>query len=101
MSKVRLKRDKPPIQLEDKTSVEVLQPKKRRRAVGRVKPDAASLERERQLQNIATKGVVELFNVVRKQQKALQAKLQEAGLSEVKKSKVLSSVDKTQKCSSE
>ena len=87
LSKVRLKRDKPPIQLEDKTSVEVLQPKKRRRAVGRVKPDAASLERERQLQNIATKGVVELFNVVRKQQKSLQAKLQEAGSSEVKKSK--------------
>ena len=31
--------------------------------------------------------VVELFNVVRKQQKSLQAKLQEAGSSEVKKSK--------------
>lgn len=59
-----------------------------------VLPGAASLDQERKLQRIATRGVVELFNAVNKQQKEIEAKLDEAGGSERKKAKVLSTVNK-------
>ncbi|KAL5477326.1 hypothetical protein EMCRGX_G024115 [Ephydatia muelleri] len=59
-----------------------------------VLPAAASLDQERKLQRIATRGVVELFNAVSKQQKEIEEKLDEAGSSERKKTKVLSAVNK-------
>ncbi|XP_035692234.1 RRP15-like protein [Branchiostoma floridae] len=50
--------------------------------MGRVKPDVTEKERERALQRIATRGVVQLFNAVKKEQKTIQDKLQEAGPTE-------------------
>uniref|UniRef100_A0A8C5DIY9 RRP15-like protein n=1 Tax=Gouania willdenowi TaxID=441366 RepID=A0A8C5DIY9_GOUWI len=49
---------------------------------------------ERALQRIATRGVVQLFNAVRKHQKSVDDKLKEVGGSERKKAKILSSVSK-------
>lgn len=60
----------------------------------RVKPNILEKDRERTLQKIATKGVVQLFNAVRMQQKDVTKKLEEAGPLEVRKEKVLKSIDK-------
>lgn len=51
-------------------------------------------DRERTLAKVATKGVVQLFNAVKMQQKDIKKKLQEAGPLEVRKEKVLQSIDK-------
>lgn len=51
-------------------------------------------DRERTLQKIATKGVVQLFNAVKMQQKDVTKKLEEAGPLEVRKEKALKSIDK-------
>uniref|UniRef100_A0A3Q1H0T9 RRP15-like protein n=1 Tax=Anabas testudineus TaxID=64144 RepID=A0A3Q1H0T9_ANATE len=61
----------------------------------REKPDIVKdREPERALQRIATRGVVQLFNAVRKHQKTMEHKVQEVGASERKKAKILSSVSK-------
>ncbi|CAI9619920.1 unnamed protein product, partial [Staurois parvus] len=61
----------------------------------RVKPDVArDREVERNLQRIATRGVVQLFNAVRTHQGKVNDKLNEAGGSERKRSKLMSSVSK-------
>ncbi|XP_017564617.2 RRP15-like protein [Pygocentrus nattereri] len=61
----------------------------------RVKPDVVQdKEKERNLQRTATRGVVQLFNAVRKHQQNLDEKMKEVGESERKKAKVLSSVSK-------
>ncbi|XP_060520936.1 RRP15-like protein [Cylas formicarius] len=60
----------------------------------RVKPNILEKDRERTLQKIATRGVVQLFNAVRTQQKDISKKLEEAGPLEVRKEKVLKSIDK-------
>ncbi|KAK3571425.1 hypothetical protein QTP86_012111 [Hemibagrus guttatus] len=61
----------------------------------RVKPDVVrDKEKERNLQRIATRGVVQLFNAVRQHQKNVDEKMKEVGGSERKKAKVLSSVSK-------
>ncbi|KAG2467071.1 PLEK protein, partial [Polypterus senegalus] len=63
--------------------------------IARVKPNIVQdREREKNLQRIATRGVVQLFNAVRKHQKNVDEKLTEAGGSERKKAKMLSSVTK-------
>lgn len=62
----------------------------------RVKPNVLDKDRERTLSKIATRGVVQLFNAVRGQQKDIQQKLEDAGPLERKKEKVLKSVDKRQ-----
>ncbi|KAK9513163.1 hypothetical protein VZT92_026723 [Zoarces viviparus] len=49
---------------------------------------------ERALQRVATRGVVQLFNAVRKHQKTIDVKVKEVGGSERKKAKFLSSVSK-------
>ncbi|CAH1792663.1 unnamed protein product [Owenia fusiformis] len=59
-----------------------------------VKPDITRREQERKLQRIATRGVVQLFNAVRKQQKILDDKLEEVGSSVRKQEKAMKSVDK-------
>ncbi|XP_039972771.1 RRP15-like protein [Xiphias gladius] len=51
-------------------------------------------ETERALQRIATRGVVQLFNAVRKHQKMMDDKVKEVGGSERKKAKILCSVSK-------
>ncbi|KAG8009720.1 RRP15-like protein [Nibea albiflora] len=61
----------------------------------REKPDIVKdREAERALQRIATRGVVQLFNAVRKHQKTIDDKVKEVGGSERKKAKLLSSVSK-------
>ncbi|CAD1469502.1 unnamed protein product, partial [Heterotrigona itama] len=61
----------------------------------RVKPSIMNRERERTLQKIATKGVVQLFNAVKQQQAEINKKLSDAGPLERKREQVLKSIDKT------
>ncbi|XP_029594025.1 RRP15-like protein [Salmo trutta] len=61
----------------------------------REKPDVVKdRENERNLQRVATRGVVQLFNAVRNHQKTVDEKVKEAGGSERRKAKLLSSVSK-------
>lgn len=60
----------------------------------RIKPNVIEKDRERTLSKIATKGVVHLFNAVKSQQKDISKKLKEAGPLEVRKERVLKSIDK-------
>ncbi|XP_015179976.1 PREDICTED: RRP15-like protein, partial [Polistes dominula] len=60
----------------------------------RVKPSILDRERERLLQKIATKGVVQLFNAVRQQQTDTNQKLQDAGPLERKREQVFKNIDK-------
>ncbi|KAM5165486.1 RRP15-like protein isoform 2-T2 [Mantella aurantiaca] len=63
--------------------------------MSRVKPDVVrDREVERNLQRIATRGVVQLFNAVRTHQGNVNDKLKEAGSSDRKRSKLMSSVSK-------
>ncbi len=67
--------------------------KKELDSVGRVLPDITQRATEKALVRIATRGVVQLFNAVREQQKSLRTRLKEAGSSR-KREKVLKSLDK-------
>uniref|UniRef100_K9IZG4 RRP15-like protein n=1 Tax=Desmodus rotundus TaxID=9430 RepID=K9IZG4_DESRO len=61
----------------------------------RVKPDVIrDKETERNLQRIATRGVVQLFNAVQKHQKNVDEKVKEAGGSMRKRAKLISTVSK-------
>ncbi|KAL0608689.1 RRP15-like protein [Plecturocebus cupreus] len=61
----------------------------------RVKPDVVQdKETERNLQRIATRGVVQLFNAVQKHQKNVDEKVKEAGSSIRKRTKLISAVSK-------
>ncbi|XP_067900235.1 RRP15-like protein [Heterodontus francisci] len=61
----------------------------------RVKPDVVQdREIERNFQKIATRGVVQLFNAVRKHQTSVDEKIKDVGGSERKRAKLLSSVSK-------
>lgn len=60
----------------------------------RVKPSVFDREREKGFKKIATKGVVQLFNAVRGQQKDLAFKLEEAGTLDHKRDHVLNSLNK-------
>ncbi|NXA35425.1 RRP15 protein, partial [Eudromia elegans] len=61
----------------------------------RVKPDVVKdREKERNLQRIATRGVVQLFNAVRAHQKNMDEKVKKAGKSERQRAKLMSSVSK-------
>ncbi|XP_033971568.1 RRP15-like protein [Trematomus bernacchii] len=63
--------------------------------LSREKPDLVKdRENERAMQRISTRGVVQLFNAVRKHQKTIDTKVKEVGGSERKKAKLLSSVSK-------
>jgi len=58
------------------------------------KPHVLERDFERKFQRIATRGVVQLFNAVRKQQKTVEDKLKEAGSSVRRQDNVLKSVSK-------
>uniref|UniRef100_A0A8B9Q3Y2 RRP15-like protein n=1 Tax=Apteryx owenii TaxID=8824 RepID=A0A8B9Q3Y2_APTOW len=61
----------------------------------RVKPDVVKdRDRERNLQRIATRGVVQLFNAVRMHQKNVDEKVKKAGRSDRQRAKLMSSVSK-------
>lgn len=61
----------------------------------RAKPSFKDRERESTLKKIATKGVVQLFNAVRTQQKELSRQLDEAGPLDHRKDAVLKNINKT------
>ena len=56
---------------------------------GRVKPTVLDRNREKTFTKLATKGVVQLFNAVRDQQKNLKTQLDQAGKSTLKRDKVI------------
>ncbi|NWH71213.1 RRP15 protein, partial [Piaya cayana] len=61
----------------------------------RVKPDVVKdRDSERNLQRIATRGVVQLFNAVRTHQKNVDEKVKKSGSSDRQRTKLLSSVSK-------
>lgn len=62
----------------------------------RVKPGSMDRERERAFKRIATKGVVQLFNAVRSQQRDLVNRLEEAGPLDHKRDEVLNNINKRQ-----
>ncbi|XP_077432478.1 RRP15-like protein [Vanacampus margaritifer] len=63
--------------------------------MSRVKPNIVKdREVEKTLQRTATRGVVQLFNAVRKHQKTIDKQVKEVGGSERKKAKILASVTK-------
>jgi len=68
--------------------------RKRWEELSHVKPHVLEKDKERKLQKIATKGVVQLFNAVKKQQKSIDDKLKEAGSSINKRDKVMKNVNK-------
>ncbi|KAK0086674.1 hypothetical protein PV325_002744 [Microctonus aethiopoides] len=80
----------------EKSTVEDSQSKKsvKKHLSLRTKPSLSDRGRERILQKIATKGVVQLFNAVKQQQTMLEKKLIEAGPLERKREQVLKSIDK-------
>ncbi|XP_068426509.1 RRP15-like protein isoform X2 [Clinocottus analis] len=87
--------------MKEKERMEQLERKKqidKKRAwemMAREKPDVVKdRDTEKNLQRIATRGVVQLFNAVRKHQKTIDIKVKEIGGSERKKAKLLSSVSK-------
>ncbi len=62
---------------------------------GRKRPDVvADRAMEKKLSKVATRGVVQLFNAVREQQKSLKGQLDEAGKSVRKRDKVYQNMDK-------
>ena len=83
-------------EVENKDEKSVTQSKERRKNnLGiRVKPSIIDRERERMLQKIATKGVVQLFNAVKQQQGEINQKLSKAGPLERKRERVLKNIDK-------
>ncbi|XP_004518501.1 RRP15-like protein [Ceratitis capitata] len=60
----------------------------------RVKPSWKDIERERTLRKVATRGVVQLFNAVRIQQKDIQHQLDAAGPLDSRKDAVLNNINK-------
>lgn len=62
----------------------------------RVKPESMDRERERSFKRIATKGVVQLFNAVRAQQRDLVDQLEKAGPLDHKRDAVLNNINKRQ-----
>lgn len=60
----------------------------------RVKPSWKDIERERVLRKVATRGVVQLFNAVRIQQKDIQTQLDAAGPLDSRKDAVLNNINK-------
>jgi len=63
-------------------------------SIGRKIPDVLDRNAEKVLAKIATRGVVQLFNAVREQQKDIKSKLKEAGGSFRKQEKVFKNIDK-------
>ncbi|CAF4868615.1 unnamed protein product [Pieris macdunnoughi] len=80
-------------QEEDTTEEPVAKKRKHEKPSIRVKPNILEKDRERLLAKIATKGVVQLFNAVRNQQKTFEKELS-SDVTETKREKVLKKFDK-------
>jgi len=59
--------------------------------LARQKPDVKTASHDRQLENIAKRGVVDFFNAIEKHQNELKRKLEQAGPTELRRSKVIKS----------
>ncbi|KAJ1157622.1 hypothetical protein NDU88_010327 [Pleurodeles waltl] len=91
----KLQQEKEKDRLEKLEKRKQLEKKQEWEMMCRVKPDAVKdREKERNLQKIATRGVVQLFNAVRKHQTNIDEKVKEAGSSERKRAKLMASVSK-------
>lgn len=87
-----VKEEKPDV---DELELEVEAKKKRKQIMSlRIRPTMMDRERERAFKKIATKGVVQLFNAVRTQQKDLVQKLDAAGRLDHKRDAVLNNINK-------
>ncbi|XP_070578641.1 RRP15-like protein isoform X2 [Ptychodera flava] len=83
--------------IEDEEKMEEVKRRKQKRdwrEMSRAKPQVTEREYEKALQRTATRGVVQLFNAVKKQQKTLDSKLKEVGPSERKQAKVMQTMTK-------
>uniref|UniRef100_T1PLN0 RRP15-like protein n=1 Tax=Musca domestica TaxID=7370 RepID=T1PLN0_MUSDO len=78
----------------EKEEPEDVKPPKNQKLELRVKPSWKDIERERALRKVATKGVVQLFNAVRMQQRDLEHQLEEAGPLDSRREAVLKNIDK-------
>ena len=78
----------------DRDLVTEIQRRKIWEDMGRVKPDVVDKEYERNLRRIASKGVVQLFNAVQEQQKAIDKTLKDSDLTRSKKDRRLKSLTK-------
>ncbi|XP_007471920.1 PREDICTED: RRP15-like protein isoform X1 [Lipotes vexillifer] len=90
-----LKKEKEKLKQERLEKRKQLDKKREWEMMCRVKPDVVKdKETERNLQRIATRGVVQLFNAVQKHQKNVDEKVKEAGGSIRKRAKLISTVSK-------
>ncbi|KAM4772667.1 RRP15-like protein [Rhinophrynus dorsalis] len=90
-----LEKEKEKDKLEKLEKKKQLDKKRQWEMMCRVKPDVVKdKEVERNLQRIATRGVVQLFNAVRTHQGNINEKMKQVGGSERKRSKLISSVSK-------
>lgn len=90
-----IKEEKPDAdQLEDALAEAERKRKKKAAFNLRIKPSLGDRERERAFKKIATKGVVQLFNAVRTQQKDLSEQLEQAGRLDHKRDAVLNNINK-------
>ncbi|KAL7306520.1 hypothetical protein TKK_0001217 [Trichogramma kaykai] len=81
--------------IKTETNLKDIQNKAKKKVLGiRKKPSALDRNREKRLQRMATNGVVQLFNAVRKQQKEIEDKLEEAGPREGKRDKALKEISR-------
>lgn len=86
--------DKKKKEIDHSEKISRIEKKKVWEEMGRVRPSLEERDKERQLQRIAQRGVVQLFNAVRKQQKLVEEKITEAGTSERKKYQVMGTMTK-------
>lgn len=97
LSKAKLDRHEIPVEENkprEKASIRK-QKKKELAEKGRKRPDIVKDRmKEKRLVRTATRGVVQLFNAVREQQKTLKTQLNKAGLSVTKRDKVYKNLDK-------
>ncbi|KAF2901429.1 hypothetical protein ILUMI_04753 [Ignelater luminosus] len=90
-----IKQEQVVTEVDDEDNIKEPLRKKRKELISiRTKPNILDKDRERTLSKIATRGVVQLFNAVKNQQKDIDNKLKEAGPLEVKRDKVLKNMDK-------
>lgn len=90
-----VKEEKPDVDLLEAADIAEAQKRKKREAFNlRIKPTLMDRERERAFKKIATKGVVQLFNAVRVQQRDLSAQLEQAGRLDHRRDAVLNNINK-------
>ncbi|KAJ8290918.1 hypothetical protein GJAV_G00019180 [Gymnothorax javanicus] len=90
-----LEREKEKVKKEQQERKKQLDKKRAWEMMCREKPDVVKdRDTERNLQRIATRGMVQLFNAVRKHQRNVEERVKEVGGSERKRAKLLSSVSK-------